>query len=216
MHEILFLVCSTTIAVCVSGLNNQRRHDNNQQPKQNKRTINSPNTVNTPDTVPYTPDMNVETPDTPETPDTKTKIPDTKDTPESSGFEFLGSGDSSGYSEVESGTVQPVRFVANPLANVSDSGGKFSIQWKPYNKNTSKIHITGSDIDTEMTPKDQPKDAENKDMITEEINETLANAKPKPRNESVDKTMLDYFFDRYAKKSNILIVGKIAKIVVNP
>ena len=158
----------------------------------------------TPDTV-DTPDMDVDTPNTPDTPDTKVKVKNTKDTPESSGFQFSGD-DDPGYTEVESGHYKQVHYITNPLANITENPGDVKVQWKPFNKNTSRInvHSVRMGLNTDIEAKTADEDAENKNMIGEEARISLERENAKLfKNSTFDNAMLDYFFNQYNKRSRL-------------
>jgi len=158
----------------------------------------------TPDTK-DTPDMDVDTPDTPDTPAFKIKVKETKNTPESSGFQFSGSGDDASYTEVDNGSFRPFHFISNPLSNVTEKVGVVQVQWKPLNKNTSRIRIHGARMDTDYEAKTAEIEGDNRNMIGEETKISLDKENAKHfKNSSFDHTMLDYFFNQYNKKSKIV------------
>ena len=160
--------------------------------------------THTPDTV-DTPDMDVDTPNTPDTPELKIKVNNTKDTPESSGFQFSGD-DDAGYTEVENGHYKQVHYISNPFANLTESAGDVKVQWKPFNKNTSRINVHSArmGLDTDIEAKTADEDADNKNMIGEEAQISLDKEKAKSfENATFDNTMLDYFFNQYNKRSRV-------------
>ena len=148
--------------------------------------------------------MDVDTPDTPDTPVFKIKVNETENTPESSGFQFSGDDDS--YTEVDTGSLRPIHFVSNPLANLTRKIGTVQVMWKPFNKNTSRISIHGARMDSEYEAKTAEIEGENRNMIGEETKISLDKENAKHfENSSFDHSMLDYFFNQYNKKrSNIL------------